>query len=54
MRAEDLKCAFYGKRQWITTAVKDHTPQKYKFEFGLWALKITRYLIRHEFHKSLS
>jgi transposase len=29
---------------WIAKTVKDHTPQQFKFEFGLWNLNIIRSL----------
>jgi len=40
--------------RWIARTVKDHTPQQYKFEFGLWTLSLIGELIRREFGKSLS
>ena len=40
--------------RWIAQAVKDKTPQQFKFEFGLWTLSLLRELINHELGKSLS
>jgi transposase len=40
--------------RWIAQAVKDNTPQQFKFEFGLWTLSLLRELINREFGKSLS
>lgn len=40
--------------RWIARAVKDNTPQQFKFEFGLWTLSLLRELINREFGKSLS
>lgn len=40
--------------QWIAQAVKDKTPQQFKFEFGLWTLSLMRELINRQFGKSLS
>lgn len=40
--------------RWIANAVKDNTPQQFKFEFGLWTLSLLRELINREFGKSLS
>lgn len=39
---------------WIATAVRDHNPQQFKFEFGLWTLSLIRYLIKRQFKKELS
>jgi transposase len=40
--------------RWIALAVKDNTPQQFKFEFGLWTLALMRELINRQFGKSLS
>lgn len=40
--------------RWIARAVKDNTPQQFKFEFGLWTLSLIRELINREFCKTLS
>lgn len=40
--------------RWIARAVTDHTPQQFKFAFGLWTLSLLRELIHREFGKSLS
>ena len=40
--------------RWIALAVKDNTPQQFKFEFGLWTLSLMRELIYRQFGKSLS
>ncbi|MFC3376190.1 IS630 family transposase [Rugamonas sp. CCM 8940] len=40
--------------RWIAQAVKDKTPQQFKFEFGLWTLSLMRELINRQFGKSLS
>ena len=39
---------------WIAKAVRDHTPQQFKFEFGLWTLTLIRHLINRQFKKGLS
>src|SRR6059058_1969186 len=39
--------------RWIALAVKDNTPQQFKFEFGLWTLALMRELINRQFGKSL-
>lgn len=39
---------------WIAKTVKDHTPQQFKFEFGLWTLNIIRSLIKHHLKKDFS
>jgi transposase len=39
---------------WISRAVRDHTPQQFKFEFGLWTLTLIRHLINRQFKKELS
>lgn len=41
-------------RSWIAQAVRDHTPQQFKFEFGLWTLTLIRHLINRQFNKTLS
>lgn len=40
--------------QWLVQAVRDHTPQQYRFEFGLWTLKLIRELLNRQFGKKLS
>jgi len=40
--------------RWIARAVRDNTPQQFKFEFGLWTLSLLRELINRELGKSLS
>lgn len=40
--------------RWIAQAVRDNTPQQFKFEFGLWTLSLIRELINREFDKTLS
>lgn len=40
--------------RWIANAVKDNTPLQFKFEFGLWTLKLIGALIHREFGKKLS
>lgn len=39
---------------WIANAVRDHNPQQFKFEFGLWTLLLIRHLIKRQFKKELS
>jgi transposase len=39
---------------WIAKNVKDHTPQQFKFEFGLWTLNIIRSLIKHHLKRDFS
>jgi transposase len=39
---------------WIANAVRDHNPQQFKFEFGLWTLSLIRHLIKRQFKKELS
>jgi transposase len=39
---------------WIAKAVRDHNPQQFKFDFGLWTLSLIRYLIKRQFNKELS
>lgn len=46
LSAEDLS--------WIATAVRDHTPQHFKFESGLWTLSLIRHLIKRQFKKEFS
>lgn len=33
---------------WIANAVRDHNPQQFKFEFGLWTLSLIRHLIKRQ------
>lgn len=40
--------------RWIAQAVKDNSPQQFKFEFGLWTLSLIRELINRQFTKTLS
>jgi len=40
--------------QWLAQAVRDHTPQQYKFEFGLWTLSLIGALIERQFGKKLA
>lgn len=40
--------------EWIAKAVRDNTPQQFKFEFGLWTLSLIRHLINRQFKKELS
>ena len=39
---------------WIVKSVRDHTPEQFKFEFGLWTLNLIRSLIKHHLKKDLS
>ena len=39
---------------WIANAVRDHNPQQFKFEFGLWTPSLIRHLIKRQFKKELS
>jgi len=39
---------------WIANAVRDHSPQQFKFEFGLWTLSLIRHLIKRQFNKELA
>lgn len=40
--------------QWIARAVKDDSPQQYKFAYGLWTLALIRQLIQRRFDVTLS
>ena len=40
--------------RWIAQAVRDDTPQQFKFPYGLWTLSLIGKLIEHQFGKSLS
>lgn len=40
--------------QWIAKAVRDHTPNQLKFEFGLWTPALIGKLIEQQFQMSLS
>jgi len=40
--------------RWLAQAVRDHTPQQFKFEFGLWTLSLIGELIKRQFGKSLA
>ena len=37
--------------RWIAQAVKDKTPQQFKFEYGMWTLSLLRELINRELRK---
>lgn len=39
---------------WIAQAVREHSPQQYEFEFGLWTLSLIGELIKRQFGKSLA
>jgi len=40
--------------RWLAQAVRDHSPQQFKFEFGLWTLSLIGELIKRQFGKSLA
>jgi transposase len=40
--------------RWIARAVRDETPQQFKFPYGLWTLSLVGKLIERQFGKSLS
>ena len=40
--------------RWIARAVRDETPQQFKFAYGLWTLSLVGKLIERQFGKSLS
>ena len=40
--------------RWIAQAVRDNSPQQFKFEFGLWTLSLIGELIKRQFGKSLA
>jgi len=40
--------------RWLANVVKEHTPQQFKFTFGLWTLSLIAVLIEREFGKKLS
>ena len=40
--------------RWIAQAVRDNSPQQFKFEFGLWTLSLICELIKRQFGKSLA
>lgn len=40
--------------RWIAQAVRDHTPQQFGLEYGLWTLSLIVKLINRQFDKSLS
>lgn len=40
--------------QWIADAVREKTPQQFKFEFALWTLKIISKLVEKQFNVTLS
>ena len=39
---------------WISEAVRNHTPQQFELEYGLWTLSLIAKLIHRQFGKSLS
>lgn len=39
---------------WVARAVRDHTPQQFKFEFGLWTVSLIRHLIHRQFGTKLA
>lgn len=39
---------------WLYRNIADHTPQQFRFEFGLWTIGLIRRLIHHHLGKSLS
>ncbi len=39
---------------WLARALKEHTPQQFRFSFGLWTLSLIAALIEREFGKKLS
>lgn len=40
--------------RWIARAVRDDTPQQFKFPYGLWTLSLIGKVIKRQFGKSLS
>jgi transposase len=40
--------------RWIAQAVRNNSPQQFKFEFGLWTLSLIGELIKRQFGKSLA
>jgi transposase len=40
--------------RWIAQAVRNHTPQQFELEYGLWTLSLIAKLINRQFGKSLS
>lgn len=40
--------------QWIASAVRNHTPNQLRFEFGLWTLRLIGQLIERQFGMTLS
>jgi transposase len=40
--------------RWLARAVRENTPQQYKFAFGLWVLLLIAALIEREFGKKLA
>ena len=40
--------------RWLANAVRDNTPQQFKFAFGLWTLSLITALIERQFGKKLS
>lgn len=43
-----------AEMKWIAAAVKDNTPLQFRFDFGLWTLRLIGDLIFNEFGKKLS
>jgi len=39
---------------WIANAVRDNTPQQFRFDFGLWTLALIRQLVKRQFGIDLS
>jgi len=40
--------------QWIAQAIRNHTPQQFEFEYGLWTMSLIARLIDRQFGKSMS
>ena len=40
--------------KWVADMVRDHTPDQFKFEFGLWTLRLIGQLIERQFNMTLS
>ena len=43
-----------AEMRWIARAIRENTPQQFKFEFGLWPLALIGHLIHRQFGKKLS
>jgi transposase len=39
---------------WLAKNIREHSPQQFKFEFGLWTLSLIGSLIERQFGKSLA